>query len=1066
VTDLLLGLGAAVVKVACKIWLNDNKFAADASAEVVDVVRDKFAGELEQRRARRLFEDLEVPVAEKLAEFREHEFRGMPDNEWEAAVLAVGDSLRRARFRDADIFAGDLDPLYLRRKVSAASPSASRDLSEDGTALYFRLLTECCAYVVELTSTLPRFNAGAFGEVLRRQSVIIQQVAEVLDRMPQSVTPAPGAGQAEADFSAAYRRQVVSQLDRLELFGTTVSDSVRGYPLSTAYIPLAVTNEVWRIKQALNATFSEAFVTLGEETTSSAWRIDHLLRLSSRVFLRGEAGSGKTTLLQWLAVRAARNDFPETLSEWNDHIPFFIRLRRYAAKDLPAPEEFVNEVGRHIAGDMPQGWVHRILRRGSALILVDGLDELPDSQRKPTRDWLTSLVSTFPEAKYVVTSRPGAASSTWLENQSFDAAEVKEMSWPDIEKFVSHWHSAFQTESTDQERNEQISASEDSLLESLNTRRHLRMLATSPLLCALICALNLDRRTQLPEDRMELYEIALEMLLERRDLERLIPHNGVHISRTRKIILLEDLAYWLIRNSWSDASKERAADRISRRLADMPGVPPEDGTSVLNALILRSGLIREPVASRIDFVHRTFQEYLAARAAISDDQCGELINNAHNDHWREVIVMAVGHAQPRQREELLHGVLRRAENSPRNRQSLQTLAVSCLETSHQLAPALHAKIQAVAESQLPPKGVRQAEILARIGEPLLDLLADHPPHGQRQATATIRAASTVGGPAALPIISRCSKIPGISVHDELMRAWHLFDNQEYATKVLSGSPHATNIAIQSLKQMPFLKEISGLRYLTLDFPTQDHFDYIHELPLLEALNIVDGSSISDINPLAMHPNLHRLLIQGRGSQVNLSSIAELPRLREVIVAVNRVKTPEYLRNCPGLNEIGLISPGYIDHIGFYIPEYPLTSFILADAEIPSLQIIPEIQGITQLRLLELNTCRIETSLSGIERWANTLQHLSLKYLPRPLNNLDALISLQKLESIEFQYSKIEDFSALRNISTLRKIRTSSKETIDLSGIQGIKSVTVTIPRRQRITGVELLGEGSTIVRAP
>jgi hypothetical protein len=254
--------------------------------------------------------------------------------------------------------------------------------------------------------------------------------------------------------------------------------------------------------------------------------------------------------------------------------------------------------------------------------------------------------------------------------------------------------------------------------------------------------------------------------------------------------------------------------------------------------------------------------------------------------------------------------------------------------------------------------------------------------------------------------------------------------------------------------------------LTLDFPTQDYFDYIHELPLLEALNIVDGSSISDINPLAMHPNLHRLLIQGRGSQVNLSSIAELPRLREVIVAVNRVKTPEYLRNCPGLNEIGLISPGYIDHIGFYIPEYPLTSFILADAEIPSLQIIPEIQGITQLRLLELNTCRIETSLSGIERWANTLQHLSLKYLPRPLNNLDALISLQKLESIEFQYSKIEDFSALRNISTLRKIRTSSKETIDLSGIQGIKSVTVTIPRRQRITGVELLGEGSTIVRAP
>ena len=32
-------------------------------------------------------------------------FGGIPDNEWTAAVLAVGDTLRRAMFTDADIFA-------------------------------------------------------------------------------------------------------------------------------------------------------------------------------------------------------------------------------------------------------------------------------------------------------------------------------------------------------------------------------------------------------------------------------------------------------------------------------------------------------------------------------------------------------------------------------------------------------------------------------------------------------------------------------------------------------------------------------------------------------------------------------------------------------------------------------------------------------------------------------------------------------------------------------------------------------------------------------------------------
>jgi len=143
--DLVLGLGTAVVKVACKIWLKDYSFASDASSDVVDIVKERVSGELDQRKAQRLFEDLEEPVAKKLEWLRRHEMAGMPDNEWTAAVLVVGDTLRQATFSDADIFAGDLDPLYLRRKVAAGSPNATRDLSEAGTEVYRRLLTECCA---------------------------------------------------------------------------------------------------------------------------------------------------------------------------------------------------------------------------------------------------------------------------------------------------------------------------------------------------------------------------------------------------------------------------------------------------------------------------------------------------------------------------------------------------------------------------------------------------------------------------------------------------------------------------------------------------------------------------------------------------------------------------------------------------------------------------------------------------------------------------------------------------------------------------------------------------------
>ena len=54
---------------------------------------------------------------------------------------------------------------------------------------------------------------------------------------------------------------------------------------------------------------------------------------------------------------------------------------------------------------------------------------------------------------------------------------------------------------------------EGALLARLESAPHLRALAATPLLAALICALNLDRSTHLPRDRMGLYNAALELLL-------------------------------------------------------------------------------------------------------------------------------------------------------------------------------------------------------------------------------------------------------------------------------------------------------------------------------------------------------------------------------------------------------------------------------------------------------------------------------------------------------------------------------------------------------------------------
>lgn len=789
-TEVVLGLGAAVVKAACKVWLKDHAFAADTAGSVIDMIKDRVTGTRERRHVQRLFEDIEEAVADRLTSTLRHEFGGLPGNEREAAVLAVTDTLGRARLVQEDIFAADLDPLFLERNVRADRPDATRDLAPAAVALYDRLLAECSVYVIEVARDLPGFHAGAFTEILQRQSQILDGVTELLRRVPSLDATTP-----DAAFTARYRYQVANVLDRLELFGVTAADSVRRYPLSLAYIRLSV-------------------VTHGRRSVAGPVPVDDVLARGSRVFLRGEAGSGKTTLLQWLAVRAARGDFSGRLAHWNDAVPFFVPLRRYVAQALPAPEEFLSQVGRHIADEMPPGWVRRTLADGRALVLVDGIDELPEAERAPARVWLRELTTAYPDARYVVTSRPTAASEGWLEAEDFDPAELRQMSWQDIEAFVRHWHAAMAVSRVDDSALEHLASHEQALLAALRTKRRLRVLAENPLLCALLCALHLDRRMQLPRDRMELYAVALEMLLDRRDVERRIVDHGPALSYTDKILILQDLAYWLIRNGMSDAPCDRAAERVERRLASLHRLSA-DPHAVFRQLLVRSGLLREPVAGRVDFVHRTFQEYLAARAAVEADDIGVLVENAHRDQWREAVVMAAGHAQPRQREELLRLLLDRGDREGAGWHTLHALAVACLETSPQLSPETYARIQQVAADLLPPRSMSDAQALARTGEFVLDLLADRPVTTNEHAAPTIRLAARIGGEAALTVISQCARFTTRQVKEELLAAWREFDADRFAREILADSPHAESLSPDGARELAALRHVTGLKSLRL-----------------------------------------------------------------------------------------------------------------------------------------------------------------------------------------------------------------------------------------------------------
>ena len=235
--DLGLSLGAAAVKVACKIWLRDHAIAADASVEIADILSARIADVRARRKVQRQFDQLEETVADRITAVLGHEFRGLDEGERAAAVSLVHGTLQRASLTDTDLFDADLDPIYRERHIRTGARNATRDLSEAGTALYNRLLSECCTDIVELTTALPEFGPAAFTEILRRETKLIDMVRDLLDRVPAREITSLNVS-ADAEFAAAYRAQIVNRLDRLKLFGVT--QATQRYPLSVAYISLNV----------------------------------------------------------------------------------------------------------------------------------------------------------------------------------------------------------------------------------------------------------------------------------------------------------------------------------------------------------------------------------------------------------------------------------------------------------------------------------------------------------------------------------------------------------------------------------------------------------------------------------------------------------------------------------------------------------------------------------------------------------------------------------------------------------------------------------------------------------
>lgn len=373
IETLLVKLGPAVAKSILAIWLKDPNlspnFTADAAADVLDILKGKTADIIVQRRAARRFVEIGERVAENLQPIIESEGSRIDEASLHAVVLEVVDTLSRSGI-DARLLAErDLDPGRLYNYLLSSRPHAMQHFTDDETHLYHRVLSECSQYIIDIASHLPSFTERTLSEILKREGQLLGTANEILAtaRSIQESSRRANRDHMAEYFESEYRRHIERKLGQIRIFGVEASVASTKYGLSVAYLSLMVNR---------NSRYGHH-----SDDEIDLVTVDEALARSRRLLLLGVPGSGKTTLLQWIAVNAATNSFPEQLKAWNGRIPFLIRLREFAKADLPAPHDFIKSFAPVIEGEMPTGWVSNLLRSGRAVVLVDGVDEVPQTSR-------------------------------------------------------------------------------------------------------------------------------------------------------------------------------------------------------------------------------------------------------------------------------------------------------------------------------------------------------------------------------------------------------------------------------------------------------------------------------------------------------------------------------------------------------------------------------------------------------------------------------------------------------------------------------------------------------------
>ena len=377
-------------------------------------------------------------------------------------------------------------------------------------------------------------------------------------------------------------------------------------------------------------------LSLDETGIKSSGQLDSLIkakreplldvaRKNKKLYVLGKPGAGKSTFLKKVVLEACDGRLGKT--------PIFVGLRAWADSKLSILE-FVQREFEICDFPNPQKFVSRLLTKGNAVVLFDGLDEVnhENGTRKKVINALRDFSRTYQNCSITLTCRVAATDYSF---EGFKYVEIADFTGSQQLDFVQKWYG----ESDRQKRFLEGWHAADS--------EGFRDLGKTPLLLALMC-LAFDETLRFPLRRVDLYQEAFNALLRKWDTSRGISRDSVYkdLSHIRREQLLSRIAADMFTGRCFLIPRNDLENLVQRHINLFPIDRREDewlADSIVQSIAEQHGLLVERAVGIYAFSHLTFQEYLTAKYIAENAYDTKLIQlveeNAGNDQWKEVILM-------------------------------------------------------------------------------------------------------------------------------------------------------------------------------------------------------------------------------------------------------------------------------------------------------------------------------------------------------------------------------------------------------------------------------------------